>query len=166
MGGDAHDYRSILLGVSSPAKELVLKQDASLLLYIQEQIKETTKALTDLCNEKMKKDVEVLTSIKGIGEATALNFLNEMGGDISLYRNDKKLIAAAGLDPSTYQSGRYEGSSRISKRGNRHLRRVIWLMTKTVVFSNDLFRAYFYKERAKACAIKRQLWRPPTSSSG
>lgn len=43
--------------ISSPARELILKQDASLLLYIQEQIKETTKALTDFCNEKMKKDI-------------------------------------------------------------------------------------------------------------
>ena len=105
------------IGVSSPAKELVLKQDASLLLYVQEQIKETTKVLVSLCSEKTKKDVEILASIKGVGETTALNFLIEMGGDVALYRNDKKLIAAAGLDPSTYQSGKYEGASRISRGG-------------------------------------------------
>ena len=142
------------VGVSSPAKELVLRQDASLLLYVEEQIKETTKVLLALCTDRMKKDVEVLTSIKGIGETTALNFLVEMGTDITLYGNDKKLIAAAGLDPSTYQSGKYEGTSRISKRGNRHLRRVIWLMAKTVVFSNDLFRAYFYKRRREGLPYK------------
>ena len=34
------------VGVSSPAKELVLRQDASLLLYVQEQIKETTKRVS------------------------------------------------------------------------------------------------------------------------
>jgi transposase len=145
------------IGVSSPAKELILKQDAALLLCVQEQIKETTKALTALCNEKIKKDVEILTSIKGIGEATAINFLIEMGGDVSLYKNDKKLIAAAGLDPSTYQSGKYEGSSKISKRGNRHLRRVIWLMTKTVVFSNGLFRTYFYKRKGEGLCYKMAI---------
>ncbi len=142
------------IGVSSPAKELVLKQDASLLLHVEEQIKETTKAIMGLCNDKMKKDVEILTSIKGIGNTTALNFLVEMGTDITLYENDKKLIAAAGLDPSTYQSGKYEGASRISKRGNRHLRRVIWLMAKSVVFTNDLFRAYFYKRRREGLCYK------------
>ena len=36
---------------------------------------------------------------------------------IEMYENDKKLIAASGLDPSTYKSGKYEGKSRISKRG-------------------------------------------------
>ena len=145
------------IGVTSPAKELVLKQDAALLLYVQEQIKETTKVLMRLCTERMKKDVEILASIKGIGVKTALDFLIEMGGGITLYENDKKLIAAAGLDPSTYQSGKYEGSSKISKRGNRHLRRVIWLMTRGVVFSNALFRTYFYKRKGEGLCYKMAM---------
>ena len=145
------------VGVSSPAKELVLKQDASLLLYVQEQIKETTKVLMGLCTDRMRKDVEILASTKGIGKTTALNFLIEMGGDITLYKNDKKLIAASGLDPSTYQSGKYEGASKLSKRGNRHLRRVIWLMAKGVVFSNDLFRTYFYKRKSEGLCYKMAM---------
>ena len=142
------------IGVSSPAKELVLKQDAEQLLYIQEQIKEVTKLLMSLCTESMKKDIQILTSLQGIGASTALQFLIEMGGDIRLYKNDKKLIAAAGLDPSTYQSGTYQGKSRISKRGNRHLRRVIWIMAKNVIFSNELFRSYFYKRRGEGLPYK------------
>ena len=148
---------STSVGLSSPAKELVLKQDASLLLYVEEQIKETTKLLMSVCNDRMKKDIEILTSIKGIGKTTAMNFLIEMGGDITLYDNDKKLIASAGLDPSTYQSGKYEGASRISKRGNRHLRRVIWLMAKSTVFSNALFRTYFYKRRKEGLPYKKAV---------
>ncbi len=145
------------IGVSSLAKELVLKQDAAQLLYIQDQIKEVTKLLMSLCTEKVKNDIEILTSIKGIGTSTALQFLIEMGGDIHLYKNDKKLIAAAGLDPSTYQSGTYEGKSRISKRGNRHLRRVIWIMAKCVIFSNDLFKTYFSKRRREGLPYKRAV---------
>ena len=38
---------------------------------------------------------------------SAVNFLVEIGGDVRLFENDKKLIAAAGLDPSTHQSGKY-----------------------------------------------------------
>jgi len=148
---------STSVGLSSPAKELILKQDASLLLYVEEQIKETTKLLMSVCNDRVKKDIEILTSIKGIGKTTAMNFLIEMGGDVRLYENDKKLIAAAGLDPSTYQSGKYEGASRISKRGNRHLRRVIWLMAKSTVLSNAPFRAYFYKRRKEGLPYKKAV---------
>ena len=142
------------VGVSSLAKELILKQEASLLLYVEEQIKETTKLLMSLCNDQMKRDIEILASIKGIGESSAMNFMIEMGGDIALFKSDKKLIAAAGLDPSTYQSGKYEGTGRISKRGNRHLRRIIWLMAKTTIFTNDLFRSYFYKRRREGLPYK------------
>lgn len=59
-------------GREPPAKELILKQDASLLLEVQKQIKETTKVLVKVCAERMKKDVEILASNKGIGVKTAL----------------------------------------------------------------------------------------------
>ena len=80
-----------------------------------------------------------------------------MGTEVDMYKNDKKLIAASGLDPSTYQSGKYEGKSRISKRENRHLRRVIWLMATKVIINNDVFRAYFYKRREEGLSYKKAV---------
>jgi transposase len=80
-----------------------------------------------------------------------------MGGTAQIYENDKKLIAASGLDPSTYESGKYAGKSRISKRGNRHLRRVIWLMATKVIINNDLFRTYFYKRRNEGLPYKKAV---------
>ncbi len=145
------------VGVTSLAKELVLKQEASLLIHIQEQMKETTELLMGLLNRRMKQDMEILCSIKGIGENTAINFLIEIGTEVEMYENDKKLIAASGLDPSTYQSGKYEGKSRISKRGNRHLRRVIWLMATRVIISNNIFRTYFYKRRKEGLPYKKAV---------
>ena len=56
------------VGVVSRAKELVLKQEASLLLHVQKQVKETTNLLMSLANERMKQDMEILCSMKGIGE--------------------------------------------------------------------------------------------------
>jgi transposase len=145
------------VGVTSPAKDLALKQEAALLLTVEEQIRETEELLKGLCNERIKQDAEILCSMKGIGENTALNFLVEMGGDIGMYENDKKLIAAAGLDPSTYQSGKYEGKSKISKRGNRHLRRVIWIMATRVLVCNDLFKTYFRKRRKEGLPYKKAV---------
>ena len=70
------------VGVASPAKDLILKQEAALLLHVQEQIDEITKAMMSLSGEQMKRDTEILTSMKGIGDKTAFNFLIELGGDI------------------------------------------------------------------------------------
>jgi transposase len=142
------------VGVASPAKDLILKQEVSLLLHLEEQAEETMKLMRSLCDEKMEKDMEILTSMKGIGEKTAVNFLIEMGGDIKAFGDYKKLIAAAGLDPTTYESGKYKGKSKISKRGNSHLRRVIWIMTVRVIISNGLFRAYFFKRRKDGLIYK------------
>ena len=107
-----------------------------------------------LAGEKMKRDTEILTSMKGIGDKTALNFLIELGGDIKAFENDKRLIASAGLDPSTHESGKYKGQSKISKRGNRHLRRVIWVMTTRVIVSNQVFRTYYFKRREEGLIYK------------
>jgi transposase len=145
------------IGVESPAKELALKQEASLLIHVQEQMMEATKLLMSLLNERMKQDMEILCSIKGIGENTAVNFLIEMGTEVEMYENEKKLIAASGLDPSTYQSGKYEGKSRISKRGNRHLRRVIWLMATKVIINNEVFKTYYLKRRKDGLPYKKAV---------
>lgn len=107
-----------------------------------------------LSDEKTERDAKILTSAKGIGDKTALNFLIELGGDVRAFENDSKLIAAAGLDPTTYESGKYKGKSRISKIGNRHFRRVIWLMTTKAIISNAFFRAYYFKRRKDGLIYK------------
>ena len=143
------DAAAMSVGVASPAKDLILKQEAALLLHVQEQAEEIMKVMVCLADEKMKRDVDILASMKGIREQTAFNFLIELGGDIRAFENDKKLIAAAGLDPTVYESGKYKGQSKISKRGNRHLRRVIWLMTTRTIISNEIFTGTISREERK-----------------
>jgi transposase len=148
------DAATTSVGVASPSKDLILTQEASLLLHVQQQDEEIMKVIVRLSDEKMKRDTEILTSMKGIGDKTALNFLIELGGDIKVFENDKKLIAAVGIDPTVHESGKYKGQSKISKRGNRHLRRVIWLMTTKVIISNEVFRAYYFKRRKDGLIYK------------
>ena len=133
------------IGTASPAKEIILKQKVSLLIQLEEHLQELTTILIEHCQEKMRRDMDILTSMKGIGEKTAINFLIEMGGDIKQFESHKKLIAMAGLDPALYQSGKIDRKGKISKRGNRHLRRVIWLMTTRVIPFNERFKQYHLK---------------------
>ena len=91
------------------------------LLHLQGRLEEITKLLTDLCKATRVDDFEILRSIKGVGPKTAAPFLAEMGS-IENFLSHKKLIAFAGMDPSVSQSGQFIGMSRLSKRGNRHLR--------------------------------------------
>jgi transposase len=142
------------VGTSSPTKEIILKQKASLLMQLEQHLQELTDMLIELCQAKIHEDMDILTSVKGIGKNTAMNFLIEMGGDIKQFESHKKLIAMAGLDPALYQSGKIDRKGKISKRGNRHLRRVIWLMTTKVIQFNGRFKQYYLKRKEDGLPYK------------
>ena len=114
-----------------------------MLLHLEEALEEITGILIEMSRKQMEDDINILTSIKGIGDKSAVNFLIEMGGDVNHYEYSGKIIAMAGLDPAVYQSGQHEGKGRITKRGNRHLRRIIWMMTTKVIQYYDILKAYY-----------------------
>lgn len=142
------------IGTNSPAKDMILKQKVTLLLHFEDALQEITGMLIEMSRRTMDEDIKILKSIKGIGDKTAVNFLIEMGGDIKQYDDSGKLIAMAGMDPAVYQSGKHEGHGRITKRGNRHLRRIIWLMATKVIQDCDVFRTYYLKRRKEGLRYK------------
>ena len=142
------------VGTNSHAKEIILKQQVTLLLHLEEALQEITGVLIEMSRKLMEEDMNILTSIKGIGDKSAANFLIEMGGNINQYEGPGKIIAMAGLDPAVYQSGQHEGKGRITKRGNRHLRRIIWLMATRVIHYSDMFNVYYLKRRKEGLPYK------------
>jgi transposase len=141
----------------SPAKEIILRGKIATLLHLQERLAEVTKLLIDLCQRTKLEDLGILQSIKGVGPKTAAPFLAEMG-EVQSYASHKKLIAFAGMDPSVHQSGKFIGMSKLSKRGNRHLRRAIYLMTASVVSKNSIFKTYFLKRKREGLAPQKALF--------
>jgi len=141
----------------SPGKEIILSGKIETLLHLQRRRDDLSKALTKYCESSIVEDLKIIISINGIGNNTATTFLAEIGR-IDQYPSHKNLIAFAGIDPTVYQSGKYEGASKISKRGNRHLRRVIWLMTVRVIHHNSIFRKYFFKKRNEGQPFKKAVF--------
>ncbi len=141
----------------SPAKEIIVRGKIATLLHLQERLAEVTKLLTDLCQRTKLEDLEILRSIRGVGPNTAAPFLAEMG-EVDNYSSHKKIIAYAGIDPSVHQSGKFIGMSKLSKRGNRHLRRAIYLMTASVVSQNAFFKAYFLRRKREGLAPQKALF--------
>ena len=145
------------VGTSSATKEIILRQKASLLVQLEEHLQELTDILKELCQAKIQQDTEILTSVKGIGQKSAVNFLIEIGGDMKQFESHKKVIAMAGLDPALYQSGKIDRKGKISKRGNRHLRRVIWQMTTRVIQFNERFKQYYLKRKEDGLPYKKAV---------
>jgi transposase len=140
----------------SLAKELILPQKISTLLHLMEQLDKITGILSELCESIAIQEMEIITSIDGIGETTGAAFLAEIG-DINNFSSHKSLIAFAGIDPTVFQSGKFQGTSRISKRGNRHLRRIVYLMTIGVIRCNAFFKAYFLKRKQDGLPFRKAV---------
>lgn len=141
---------------NSLAKELILPQKISTLLHLMEQLDKLSDILSDLCESIAIQEMQIITSIDGVGDSTGAAFLAEIG-DISNFSSHKSLIAYAGIDPTVFQSGKFEGTSRISKRGNRHLRRIIYLMTIGVIRCNAFFKAYFLKRKQNGLPFRKAV---------
>jgi transposase len=102
----------------------ILKEDLRLLGALQEEIRAATRAIEKMA--KADERVEWLTSIRGMGVYSAMLALAEIG-EIERFDNPKKLVAYAGLCPSTYQSGRVLRHGAITKQGSKWLR---WVMVE------------------------------------
>ncbi|MCB9351561.1 MAG: IS110 family transposase [Lewinellaceae bacterium] len=64
--------------------------------------------------------------IKGLGAIILGGLIGEIG-DIHAFDNVESLIKYAGFNLYSYQSGKYKGQHKVSKRGSRQLRRVCYL---------------------------------------
>jgi transposase len=144
------------VATSGAAKELILSEKVSTLLYLQEKKERITEVLIETCESLRIEELDIIRSVDGVNDITGSTFLAELG-DINKFSSYKHVIAFAGLDPSIHQSGQYEGRSTISKRGNRHLRRVIFLMTLCAVRSKNAFREYFLRRKNEGLAPKKAV---------
>lgn len=69
-------------------------------------------------------------------------------GDFSKFDSPDKILAYAGISPSTYQSGKLESShSHMEKRGSRYLRYALFNATKFVCNWEPTFKSYLAKKR-------------------
>lgn len=150
------DLAKTSVATTSPSKELILPGKIETLLHLKKRVDDITRMLVKLCRSMKQEELTLLTSIRGIATKTAAPFLAELGNhqDFASY---KKVLAFAGLDPTIHQSGKYEGMSMISRRGNRHLRKVIYNMTFCVVRYAGPFRDYFFRRKREGLPFRKAL---------
>ena len=87
---------------------------------------------------------EQLDSIPGIAPTSAIAILAELAL-LSPDRDVRQWVAAAGLDPREHSSGTsVHKKTRISKAGNRHLRRALY-MPALVAVQHDPYLSAFYQ---------------------
>jgi transposase len=93
--------------------------------------------------------VQQLLAMKGIGRDTIAGFLAEVG-DISQYRHPKQITKLAGLNLKTNSSGTHTGQTKITKRGRKRLRALLFRVMMPLVAKNAAFRTLhdYYTKRS------------------
>lgn len=133
------------IGSAMPAKSLELKHTIRLIGELDAEIDEIEKEINSIMDEVHSP----ITTIPGIGSRMGAMVLAEIG-DFSKFDSADKILAYAGLSPSTYQSGQLTNCySHMEKRGSRYLRYAIFNATKYVCHWDPIFAAYLAKKRSE-----------------
>jgi len=94
-------------------------------------------------DENLKKEIDIICTLPGVGELTAVIVLAETNG-FELIRNKRQLTSYAGLDIKEKQSGTsIKGKPRISKKGNRSLRKAMHFPALVAVKWDKNFRELY-----------------------
>ncbi|WP_338206315.1 IS110 family transposase, partial [Parageobacillus thermoglucosidasius] len=77
--------------------------------------------------------------VPGLGDATIVELLSEIGS-FSHYQDPRQLLKLAGLTLREHSSGQHKGQKRISKRGRKRLRALLFRAMMPMIRHNEAFR--------------------------
>jgi len=140
-----------------------IKARIKMLVKQEQEIKEELSALVS-SNDEIKKIVVLLCSLTGVGILTASSVLGETNG-FELIRNRRQLASYAGFDVKEKQSGTsVKGKPKISKKGNKYLRKAMHLPALAAIRYDERFKAVFTRivsrhgiKMKAAVAVQRKL---------
>lgn len=134
------------IGSVMPAKSLELKHTIKLIQELDLEIDEIETAIKRIMDEEIKSPI---LTIPGISYRMGAMILAEIG-DFSRFDSADKILAYAGMSPSTYQSGQLDNCyAHMEKRGSRYLRYALYNATKYVCHWDASFGTYLKKKRSE-----------------
>jgi len=120
-----------VIGIPSRSLFIKLISDINIIENFENQIELLLSEIKNLLYssqipQSILDNIELLKSIPGVGELTAITIIGEIG-DIKNFTKPKHLVAFFGLDPSVNESGNFKGDNNpISKRGTSIGRRALY----------------------------------------
>ena len=132
-----------------------LKQRVNL---ANKQIKLVEKEVKDLIknDEEMNTKVKNISLVKGLSITTIATIIAETNG-FSLIKNRKQLVGYAGLDVQITQSGKMLKKGRLTKKGNSHIRKALFMpalnASRTNVALSEKYKELNERQTAKKQGI-------------
>ena len=125
-------YKKSEMIIEMKKKQIELNDEN--ITVLESTIQQTVNRDPDLKN-KIKK----LETIPGLGFITIITLICETNG-FELFENIRQVVSYAGLDVTLNQSGKFNGKSRISKKGNSRIRQVLYMPALTATRYNEPIR--------------------------
>jgi transposase len=139
---------------SSPIAIQLVEERIELL---EKQLLQIEEMLTSLSNfmgdEEFEKQVELASTIKGIGKKTAM-FVLMVSHSLEYFNSPKELAKFLGLTPTIHQSGRFKKKGRISKKGNPYIRGLLYCCARSAKRFNPQCKELYEKLRKKGKPYK------------
>lgn len=131
-----------------PSKE-VIRYIKKHIQFLTKQKIEVVKRIEEAttCDEEIAAKMKKVCKVKGLGILTVATVVAETNG-FEIFYNYKQVVSYAGYDVIENQSGSYRGKTKISKRGNSRIRRILFMPSLTAkgvegtVFNNLYERVY------------------------
>ena len=142
--------KSVASGSDETSKEIIIslvKQISSLKMNINKHLK-ILESNIDLPNE-----IEILKSFDGIGTYSAVGLMLEIGS-IERFSSSKKIASFFGVHPAYRESGDGRTTVRMSKKGRKQPRHILFNVTRYGIAHNDFIK-YFYAKHLKKGMAKR-----------
>ena len=111
--------------------EASIKEKKSLIKDLEKSVEKTVKEQ----DAELYKKIQNICELKGLGFITVLTVIAETNG-FKLFENVKQLVSFAGYDVVHNESGDKIGKTKISKKGNRYIRRALYMPSLSVVRCN------------------------------
>jgi transposase len=99
-------------------------------------------------DKELKSKMEYLLSIPGVGLITAATVVAETNG-FAAFTSIKQVVSYAGLDVKIEESGKWKGKSKISKKGNRHIRKALYMPTLSKIRCDKATKIHYERLKEK-----------------
>lgn len=126
--------------------------------FLDEQIAEIEKELRQLVkeSEEINRKIIKITKVKGISFVTAVTIVAETSG-FNMISNIKQLVGYVGLDVRVEQSGSKAKKGKISKKGNSHIRKALFMPAMNATRSNNTMKSFYEKLNERQASKKQGI---------
>ena len=163
----SREHSSLKKGISATKSQLhalehshkaykeVIKMKKEMIKFYEEQLKNIEKEIKRLVKKDKELDSKIrnIETVKGLGFITIIKVISEVNGFL-LFKNIAQVVSYSGLDVVENQSGKHNGKTKISKKGNARIRAALYM--PAMASSHNKTLKNFYERVNDGRTIKMQ----------